>query len=189
MKKTALILFVCLFIFSCGNVTKNNKEEALRKFINLPELEKIECFNSLESKTQFYILNSYLVDKCFEAPINDVIRFKKDGYVLIDWMVPSPDGLGLVYASGREEPFVKYIPYQWKIQNQSLIITKTNQFYEYINIKGEDNFKFYDGDEIVFSKTYLSLFQKKLYLTLKNKEQQIGLSVGVCDKWPVMNLE
>ena len=191
MKNIFLIFLICIITFSCNLVTKDNQEEALLKFNNLTDLDKIEYFNSLHSKTQFYILNNYLAGKCFELPINDAIKFKTNGTICIDWMIPGPNGLGLVYASGEKEPFKKYIPLKWEISNHSLIIKKDQQYSDYLKIKGEDDllFDFKEKGDIIFYTVTFSLFQNKIYIILKSREQEIRLLSGSCDQWPVMDTD
>jgi len=186
MKKIAFLLLINL-LFGCSMKTKNNQEEVVQSFNNLPKSEQIDYFNSLSIKEKFYILEEYLNDKCFEIPIENVIKFKNNGGVVVDWMI-SPDGNGLVYASGKEEPFTKYIPFQWEIKNQSLVIIKNEQYSEYKNKKGKDDliFNFQGDNKIVFDKVFFSLFQNKIEITLKNKEQQIYLQECSCEMWPVM---
>lgn len=191
MKNIFLIFLICIITFSCNLVTKDNQEEALLKFNNLTDLDKIEYFNSLNSRTQFYILNNFIADKCFEIPIHNVIKFNSNGNLWVDWMILGPNGLGLVYASGEKEPFKKYIPLKWEIYKHYLVIKKNKQYSEYAKVKGEDDliFDFQKKNEVIFDKVYLSLFQNKIQVTLKNKKHQMPLTVAPCEKWPVMDTD
>jgi len=184
--KKLLILILISFLFSC-NMQTVNKDELVQKFNSLSTSDKIDFFNTLDNKERFLIIEEYLNDKCFEIPVENVIKFKSNGGVVVDWMI-RPDGYGLVYASGKEEPFVKYIPFQWEIKNQSLVIIKNEQYSEYNIKKGEDDliFNFKGDNKIIFDEVFFSLFQNKIEITLKNKGQQIYLQECSCELWPVM---
>jgi len=177
--------------FSCSSITKENLEDTLQKFNTLTKIEKAEYYNSLNKEQKFFILERYLPEKCFTTPIHNAIKFKKDGNLCIDWMISGQNGLGLVYASGKEKPFKEYTPLKWKITNNSLVIKKGEQYLDYVKIKGEDDLilDFEKKNEIVFDKVFFTFSENYLEIIIKNKKQQVALFLSSCEQWPVMDSE
>ncbi len=188
MKKAIVFLVISLLTFSCKMTTQKNKDELLNHFNGLSVTAKIEYFNSLNNKDRFSILENYLNEKCFELPISDVIKFQSDGKIRVDWMKDDPNVNGLIYASGDREPFIEYIPLRWEIKDKSLVITKTEQYQKFENVRSKEDriFNFSNNKVIVYDNVFISIFQNKLYFTLKNKQQEISFLEGSCEKWPVM---
>jgi len=170
--------------------TEDNQDELLTTFNNLSINARIEYFNSLNYKDRFLILENYITEKCFELPISDVLKFQSDGRIRVDWMKDNPKGNGLIYASGDSDPFIEYLPFSWEVKDKSLMIMKTEQYQEFENVRngGDQIFNFSNKKVIVYDDVYISIFQNKLYFTIKNNEQEVSFLEGSCEKWPVMEV-
>jgi len=189
MRKTIIFCIISLLVYNCTLKTQENSDEIVEHFNSLTITAQVEYFNSLNHKDRFSILKDYLVGKCFELPIADVIKFHLDGNVLVDWMVDDPNGKGLIYASGEKESLIVYKPFNWKFNDKSLVISKTNQYVKFESVRSEGDRIFNMGggnEKIVFENVFVEIFQNKLYFTLKNNQQEVSFFEGSCEKWPVM---
>lgn len=178
------LLFALVFFTSCSNQSTQKDKNVMMD--TLSNKQKIDYINDLPKEKRFSNIEKLVLNRCFESPIQNIIKFKNDHTVLFDWMYENPNGKGLVFASESFSNHKINHPFTWQINEEGLIIKKTPNYHIYSQKRSKKSllFKFENEDVIVYNEVITSLFRNRIKLKFKNDHQALILHETDCNRWP-----
>jgi uncharacterized protein YecT (DUF1311 family) len=180
MKKMLLSL---LGMLVCMSIASADDDYSLNTFEKNNTEQRIRYFNSLGKNARLMLMKDYLVQNCFDYPIDDAVVFKKNGDISIDWMVETKDGQ--IEASVMNPGLLTSVPYRWTITDH-LVISRGMNYEDIAKMKGGGSnmpFNLDKARSVDIDGIALSNFQNRLCITLNFKTGSVSINETGFNQW------
>jgi hypothetical protein len=117
-----IISLIMLFSFICCSINAERQNiystEFVRKFGKLDGKQKMQFFNSLDKKTKIRFVAVFMMDRSFDLPPIEVVKFYSDGVFICD--KEAEEG-GMIGGNLGDKTF-KYLLGKWYFKDDKIFI-------------------------------------------------------------------